>query len=497
MTQGKIPDDIKQYRPGRCTEVKLVNGHYYVYMYEAAKLKDGRWGKKTGKSIGTIIPGVGFCPNQNYHLFTGEESQDDITVLEYGQYALIETVAKDVLASLEQVFPIDQASQIFAYASILYANDFVHLDQVQDYYEQSWLAQRYRNFTFKMGRDALCTLLDNLGRRTARVVSYENNMILESSSEIAIDGHAIGSCSDENDLGETGYKFKYLKEDQVNLLMGYDINTGTPLFSRIYRGSCSDKSTIADIYDLLEMSGILFVIDRGFYSVINLKILSSNGNTYIIPVPSNTDVFKSAMKDVRYTNSFYYRCGSKHTRIEYFSQKISETETVYVYRDIDENEKCRYNYQHNIELGKNGYTQEMLEQKKELFGVYVLQSNSPKCAEEIFSSYKKRWGIETFYQYLKNKGDFNDLMIQDYCREQGFAFIMLICGQIHQKMISAVKLLQDNTISVRDILLMARCLKMERRGNSWDLKNARTKDLKTLKKLGFDPPKYVPDQLSN
>ena len=43
------------------------------------------------------------------------------------------------------------------------------------------------------------------------VIVDENNMILESSSEIAIDGHAIGSCSDENDLGETGYKFKFLK----------------------------------------------------------------------------------------------------------------------------------------------------------------------------------------------------------------------------------------------------------------------------------------------
>jgi hypothetical protein len=56
--------------------------------------------------------------------------------------------------------------------------------------------------------------------------------------------------------------------------------------------------------------------------------------------------------------------------------------------------------------------------------VYVLQSNTAKSPEEVFSSYKKRWGIETFYHYLKNKGDFNDLMIQDYYEEQGFSFIM-------------------------------------------------------------------------
>ena len=493
MATNSIPEEIKQHRPGPCTEIKLINGHYYVYMYQSIRLPSGRWGKKTGKSIGTIIAGTGFIPNRNYHLYKGEESQDEITVLEYGQYALIEAVAESVLCSLKKFFPVDRATQIFAYASILYANGFVHLDQVQGYYEQSWLSQEYKNLPFRMGKTALGNLLDDLGRRTTRVINYENAAIIDSSSAIAIDGHAIRSCSDENDLGEAGYKFSSLKEDQVNLLMGYDINTGVPLFARMFRGACNDKSTIEDIADLLEFSGILFVIDRGFYSAKNLEILSANDNTYIIPVPSNTDVFRDVMKDVKYTDSFYYRSGKKHARIEYVSRKISDTEYVYVFRDIDENEKCRFNYQHCIELGRSGYTQEKFEQNKETFGVYVLQSNTAKTAEEVFGGCKKRWGIETFYQYLKNTGDFNDLMIQDYYKEQGFSFIMLITGQIHQKMISAVKSLDDNTISVHDILLMARCMKMERRGNNWNLKNVRKRDIQILKRLGFESKMMVSD----
>ena len=493
MATNSIPEEIKQHRPGPCTEIKLINGHYYVYMYQSIRLPSGRWGKKTGKSIGTIIAGTGFIPNRNYHLYKGEESQDEITVLEYGQYALIEAVAESVLCSLKKFFPADRATQIFAYASILYANGFVHLDQVQGYYEQSWLSQEYKNLPFRMGKTALGNLLDDLGRRTTRVINYENAAIIDSSSAIAIDGHAIRSCSDENDLGEAGYKFSSLKEDQVNLLMGYDINTGVPLFARMFRGACNDKSTIEDIADLLEFSGILFVIDRGFYSAKNLEILSANDNTYIIPVPSNTDVFRDVMKDVKYTDSFYYRSGKKHARIEYVSRKISDTEYVYVFRDIDENEKCRFNYQHCIELGRSGYTQEKFEQNKETFGVYVLQSNTAKTAEEVLGGYKKRWGIETFYQYLKNTGDFNDLMIQDYYKEQGFSFIMLITGQIHQKMISAVKSLDGNTISGHDILLMARCMKMERRGNNWNLKNVRKRDIQILKRLGFESKMMVPD----
>ena len=178
--------------------------------------------------------------------------------------------------------------------------------------------------------------------------------------------------------------------------------------------------------------------------------------------------------------------------IEYMERRISDTEFVYVFRDVDENEKCRFNYQRSIDLGKTGYTQEKFEESKEFFGVYVLQTNSGLSAEQVFANYKKRWGIETFYQYLKNKGDFNDLMFQDYYKEQGFAFIMLIAGQLHQVMISAIKELDNNTLSVDDILLMARCMKMERRGNVWNLKNARKRDLQILGKLGFEPRYSTP-----
>ena len=97
MAASKIPEEIKKHRPGPCTEVKLINGHYYVYMYQSVQLPSGKWGKKTGKSIGTIIADKGFIPNRNYHLYEGTQSQDEITVLEYGQYALIGEIAHDVL----------------------------------------------------------------------------------------------------------------------------------------------------------------------------------------------------------------------------------------------------------------------------------------------------------------------------------------------------------------------------------------------------------------
>lgn len=123
--------------------------------------------------------------------------------------------------------------------------------------------------------------------------------------------------------------------------------------------------------------------------------------------------------------------------------------------------------------------------------VYVLQTSCKKKAEDIFNDYKKRWGIETFYQYIKNREDFNDLMLQDYYKEQGFAFIMLITGQLHQQVMNAVKKLDDNTMSVSDVLLMAKFMKLELRSNSWNLRNTRKQDLKILEKMDFKPKQVI------
>ena len=89
---NRIPEDIAKHRPGTCTEIKPISGHYYVYTYRSVKLPSGKWGKKTDKCIGSIVEGVGFCPNKNY------QGSDDnrITVLEYGQYAFIEKIADSV-----------------------------------------------------------------------------------------------------------------------------------------------------------------------------------------------------------------------------------------------------------------------------------------------------------------------------------------------------------------------------------------------------------------
>ena len=520
---------LRQYLPEKSTEIKAINGYYYVYRYTSKKLDSGRWGKSSGKCIGKIVSGKGFIPNK-YYLENRDASQgfgaanemaggngtdgkcssvnkggescqgasaaslDEITILEYGQYAMVYKLADPVLSRLEQHFKADMASQIFSYAVILCVNGFIHMDQVKPLYQQSWLSLVNKKLGFGMGRTALGTLLNNLALRGNRVRNYEQAAIddcAKNKAKIAIDGHAIRSCSDHNDLAETGYKYNQLKADQVNLLMGYDAELGFPLFARVFRGSASDVSTVEDVTSLYKLKNILFLIDRGFYSEKNLQLFSSNGNTFIIPLPAHTKLFKETMTTLQYTGEFYYRRGKKHTRVEYMEREIENGRRAVVCRDLEENDKTRYNYLRCIDEGKSGYTIENFEKNKEFFGVFVLLTNSKLSAADVFINYKKRWTIETFYQFLKNTADFNDLKIEDYYKEQGFSFIMLITGQIHHYLEEAVKKLKDNTTSVYDALTMARFMKIHLNNGDWKVCNTRAKDLERMKKMGFEPDKEI------
>ena len=127
-------------RPDICTEIKEISGHYYVYSYHFIKLPSGRWGKKTDICIGKIVPDKSFIPNKNCVDVDHLEVEDDITVLEYSQYAFVNQIAANIQMDLEGCFLLDRGDQFFAMACILFVNSLVHIDQIHDFYEQNWLS---------------------------------------------------------------------------------------------------------------------------------------------------------------------------------------------------------------------------------------------------------------------------------------------------------------------------------------------------------------------
>lgn len=495
---SSIPEEVLRFKPCNCVRIRNDNGIFRVYKYQSIKRPDGVWTNNYGYLIGKIVPNEGFFPNKRYVKELKEEeikkrnvvsNADVITDLSYGEYALLCQLSDDIYQKLKKCFPEERAAQIYSYALILCAQGFIHVDQVSDFYDVSYLSWLFEHYTFKMGSTALSNLLEDLGKRTNPIKAFEQMLIDECSNDVAVDGHVIRSCSEENDLAEPGYKVNKLGAPQVNLLVAYDTVNDYPLMYKSFRGSSVDKKSAKDFISSRSFKNVRFVVDGGFYSKDIIDLMSKDGNTYIIPVHTNNSNFKKIKDTLTFSSGeFIYRADKKNrARIVFQKQDLNDGKTLYVFKDLDENNsKCK-SYKYNIDLEESGYTEEKYMSFKDWWGVYLLETNSKDSASEIFNRYKNRWRIETYNNYIKNYAGFNDLKLQEYYHFHGFDFIMLVTGLIHQKLNLAVQSLHKTNLSTFDILYKAKRLRMVLQDDEWMIQNTRTKDNSIFEALGFKP----------
>lgn len=496
-----IPEKIRAMKPCKCSKIRNDNGIFRVYKYKAVKLPSGKWGTNQGYLIGKIIPSEGFVPNKRYLAELKAEHKETvvfpegITDVAYGQYALASFLSEDIKDKLKMFFPLEKAMQIYCYCLILSVNGFLHMDQIDEFYLESFLSVLYKDYSFKLGYTAITNLLHDLGAKGEAVARFEQSLINSCSGSIAIDGHVIRSCSENNDLSEPGYKANSLKSTQVNVLIAYDVKNNVPIMYRTYRGSSIDKQSAKDFLISRSFKGIKFIVDRGFYSEPVIELMSKDDNCYIIPVPLNNKHFKRIKSNLEYSSGeFVYKAGKKNTaRIVYYEEKIDDTTRIIVYKDIDENNSKRKSYKQLMDEGEADYTQDKYDKYCDWWGVYFLQTNTMENASEVYCDYKERWSIETYNNYIKNDADFNSLKIQDYYVQHGFDFIMLVTGLIHSRINEAVKSLKLSNISTFDILLKAGHMRMVKQDEKWQIHNTRTKDLSLLSKIGFTPENEYPE----
>lgn len=482
MGNYAVPEHIRAMKP-KGTMVKKINNKFYVYEYKSSKAENGKRITKMGKSIGMIKEGIGFVPNDNFL------RDKEITSYEFGQYVITTSITSSVLDLLLGSFnPLD-AYMIYFLATIHFVNGFQYLKKIDTYFNQSYLSLKYPEVSLSYHK--LAQLLDDLGRRQSSVTEFEQNLICSSSSQIAIDGHVIPSGSHENNLAENGYKYNMINDSQINLLMAYDINTGKPLLSRMYEGASPDKVSIKEIFERYFLKEILFIVDRGFYSNDNINLFSSNGNKYIIPLSPNLVSYKKAVEELSFDKMFVYEKSKKRSVIEYkeIINEIGGTKII-VFRDSSQNMIEQQDYLKNMGKDSKRYTKEKFMKVKDFFGIIVLETNCmDKSAEEIFSLYKKRWKIETYFNYFKNNIDYKGLHVEDYYMAQGLSFIMLIEGLIHSEMAKAISILKGNSLD--DILLEGRFLKIHKSMGKWYLDNISNSRNIIMEQLKVDYKKEV------
>ena len=141
MGKYSVPENIRKCKPKGST-IKYIHNKYYVYEIYAKKLDSGKWGTRTGKLIGYIDEKQGFISNNNYII------SEEISTLEYGQYAVVINNSKQTLERLLKYFNPQDAFCIYVVSVVHVINEFVPLKDINNYVEQSYLSKLYPSISF-------------------------------------------------------------------------------------------------------------------------------------------------------------------------------------------------------------------------------------------------------------------------------------------------------------------------------------------------------------
>jgi len=194
-------------------------------------------------------------------------------------------------------------------------------------------------------------LLHDLGENDQQVERFFHNWIKlnRGKRSVMFDITSLSSYCQDNDLVEYGYNRDKEDLEQINLGIISKESNGSmhlPLAYRLYPGSINDVVTLENILEVIKEYRLQLshcVLDRGFYSLSNIKKMQQKSLNYVLSVPFSTKLANQAAVENLSTlsassNSFAYR----KTVYYHIKKKISLNETsctLHIY--LDKEKKAR------------------------------------------------------------------------------------------------------------------------------------------------------------
>lgn len=489
MGEYSVPKEIRDLRPPG-TMVKKQGNKYYAYQRSSTKVKipleDGTYKWKTqdkmGPCLGTITLENGFIPN------AASEAEEMITVLDYGNYAFSRMHSSEVFQELDLLFKSKMAMKIYVAGLITFNEGFTYMTDMSRKYAESAVCMFYPGVL--LGYESLANLYEYLGRHGKVVDQFEQRAINTSSHVVGIDGHVIACASEKKDLSEFGYKHSKLNSPQMNWICVHDLVNDKPLASQFINGSTPDKSSLKQLFSRFVFANAHFYVDRGFNTDDDKRLMSLEGSTYTVPMISGRNDYVDVYGKLKFDKRRWFLYGKDgYSSIIYYTEFPGKGKTRYIaFKDTTRENAERKTYCEKLEKGIKGFTKAGLDASEKDFGLFLLETTEQCTAEEVFSGYKSRWGIETYYNYVDNVIDFNALYQQDYCRTQGVGFIVQIAGSIFSEV---KKSLVNQNETVRHVMDEFKGIKSVNEKGRWTLHNI-TKSRRTLaEKLQFQIGKVL------
>jgi transposase len=207
--------------------------------------------------------------------------------------------------------------------------------------------------------------------------------------------------------------------NEIRLIYVVDRDSGLPIYFKPIAGNIIDNSTLKTTLSLLKDNNInvkFMIMDAGYSSLANLDYLCSLNINFVTLMNENLKIYKSIIADNSHNLLFDIKSVVKYNERSLYCKQINiqiEGKQYYAYLCIDidrfyidlkstfkkysigefENDEQSIDYDNNINI---------VQDKFDNFGRFVLISNSNISVKEIVSTYYTRQRIEQIFDISKN-----------------------------------------------------------------------------------------------
>lgn len=279
-----------------------------TYVYHITRIYRNEKGNPTNDrvSIGKIDEETGMLiPNKNYYeLYTSSGNRPEVeSIRSFGVTFAVDGLLNQLgLIELMKKKFTKHAVNIIALAEYMLCEG-----NVMAYYED-WHDEVYPYGGARLGSADISRVFQSIDYKS-RMEFFKTWIYARDPSEyIAYDVTSVSSYAKGIEALEWGYNRDKESLPQLNFAMYYGQQSMLPLYYCVYPGSVPDKTHLEYMLrdnGLIGCKGTKFVMDRGFFTADNLRLMNDAGTRFIISVP-NSSLFAKDLID-RYRNQIVNR----------------------------------------------------------------------------------------------------------------------------------------------------------------------------------------------
>ena len=480
VVSNKHPEWALKHKKAR-TELRLINGHYYLYEVSSKWNKQKKRAQKiTGKILGSITESKGFTPSgtrtQSYQL-------SQLSVKSSGVGRFVGSLMKDVLLALKKHFGED-AEDLYC-ASIMRLVHQSPLKNMGLHFEQDFLSESFKKVI--LSDKKMTTLLKNTGILRDRISSFFKELS-KPGEHILMDMTAIHSHSNKMSLNHVGYNPHRNYDPQANLLLLFSQTQHEPVYYRLLPGNIRDVKSVKLSLKEFGISDAIFIADKGFHSKANILELEELKLKYIIPLKRNNSLinYNPLKKKGKEGLSTFFKFQGRF--IFSISKKIAPDKILYTFLDDRlklEEEQC---YLNRITTQKEEkYSIEEFHKRAHCFGTFSILTNLiDKTSDEIYAFYKSRMEVERAFDAFKNTIEADRTFMQNDQSMEGWMFMNYLALLAYWRIL---KLLMKKELlskfSVKDLLMHLSYIKKIKINGEWCQSEITAKTKKLLNRLDY------------